>query len=90
MNAADNFNAAESSGFIVAMAPAVARRQLKISIAVLSAFIAASLLVLATGALQAPSQKPASVKLTIQLPSTISMHQAKASTIAGAAAKRDI
>ncbi len=90
MSEAIGHNTGESNAFIVAMAPAAARRQLKISIAVATAFIAASLLVLATGAIQPRTGQPANVKLTIQMPGSITMHQAKNTQTQNFAARRGI
>ena len=64
------------SGFIASISPAAARRQLKISIAVVAAFVIATALALATGQIRPQTQPPAPVKLTIQMPGKIKTHHA--------------
>lgn len=78
---ANNQAAIESNGFIVAMAPSTARRQLNISLAIAAAFIAGTILALATGQFQQRIEKPSNVKLTIQLPGTLATQQAKNLTV---------
>lgn len=64
------------SGFVQAMAPELAQRQFRIS-AVLVALIAAITLVVAfSGQLKPRYVEPAVVKLTIQAPGSIQVHQA--------------
>jgi len=66
----------DNDGFIVAMAPDFARRQLRIS-AVLVALIAAlSVFVAVTGAVKPQPTEPAFVKMTIQAPGMLQMKQA--------------
>ena len=74
----------QSNGFIVAMPPQAARRQLQVSIVVAAAFIVATVLVLATGIATPRVERPATVKLTIELPGAAKIHHAaKASALRG-------
>lgn len=66
----------DNDGFIVAMAPDFARRQLRIS-AVLVALIAAlSIFVAITGAVRPLPAEPVFVKMTIQAPGMLQVKQA--------------
>lgn len=64
------------SGFIASISPAAARRQLNMSIAVVVAFVIATVLVLASGQIKPRTQTVAPVKLTIQLPGKMKVHHA--------------
>ena len=55
-------------GFFSTMSPAAARQQLRVSLAVAGAFLAAAVLALAAGSFRPVHTEQAAVKLTIEMP----------------------
>ena len=76
MNTQDRIETREESGFIQAIAPDVARRQLKISAALVAALAIATIFVASLGQMQPRYAEPATVKLTVQAPGVMQVQQA--------------
>ena len=68
----------DNDGFIVAMAPDYARRQLRISAVLVGLIAALSIFVAITGAVKPRPAEPAFVKMTIQAPGVLQVKQAGA------------
>ena len=80
MNSGTGKSDQNTNGFMVAMSPSAAARQLRISLAVAMAFAAATIVTMVIGHIQPRITGPASlpsanVKLTIQMPGIVKMHQ---------------
>lgn len=67
----------DDSGFVQAIAPDVARRQLKLSITLIATLTLATGLLATLGQLQPRHSDPAIVKLTVQAPGSLQVQQAR-------------
>ena len=68
MSVQDRIHSSEESGFVLAISPDMARRQLKISAALVAALAMATVLVASLGRVEPRYAEPATVKLTVQAP----------------------
>jgi hypothetical protein len=66
----------EDSGFVQAISPDMARRQLKLSAALVGALAVATALIATLGQFQPRYGEPAVVKLTVQAPGSLQTQQA--------------
>lgn len=76
MSGQNRIETQEDSGFIQAIAPDAARRQLKISAALVAALAVATIFVASLGQMQPRYAEPALVKLTVQSPGVMQVQQA--------------
>ena len=76
MNVQDRIETREESGFVQAISPDMARRQLKISAALVAALAIATIFVASLAQVQPRYAEPAHVKLTIQAPGVMQVQQA--------------
>lgn len=76
MSIQDRIETREESGFIQAISPDVARRQLKLSAALVAALAVATVFVASLGNFQPRYAEPATVKLTVQAPGVMQVQQA--------------
>ncbi len=78
MKLQDRVEMHEESGFIQTISPEVARRQLKISLAVVAALAVATLSLASIGQIQPRHSEPATVQLVVQAPGSLQVQQATA------------
>ncbi len=76
MSTQNHIETREESGFVQAISPDMARRQLKLSAALVGALLVATALVATLGQIQPRYADPAVVKLTVQAPGSLQIQQA--------------
>lgn len=74
----DRIETREESGFVYAISPETARRQLKISGAIAAALAIGAIAIGSLGHIQPRHREPAIVKLTVQAPGVLQVQQAGA------------
>ena len=73
----DRIETREDSGFVQAISPDVARRQFRISAALVGALAVATIAVATMSQVQPRYAEPASVKLVVQAPGVMQVQQAR-------------